>query len=100
MKLFKWFFSIPIILFLVTSSPADEGMWMPHQMKMLNLQNQGLKMNPENLYKSDGTGLMSAVVDLGGGTASFVSAKGLMLTNHHVAFGALQRASDPDSGIN
>ncbi len=70
-------------------------MWMPHQMKMLNLEKQGLKMNPENLYKSDGTGLMSGVVDLGGGTGSFVSKKGLILTNHHVAFGAIQRASDP-----
>jgi hypothetical protein len=74
---------------------ADEGMWMPHQMKMLNLENQGLKMDPDDLYKEDGTGLMSAIVNLGGGTGSFVSDKGLILTNHHVAFGALQRASDP-----
>jgi hypothetical protein len=71
-------------------------MWMPHQMKMLNLEKQGLKMDPENLYKEDGTGLMSAIVNLGGGTGSFVSDKGLILTNHHVAFGALQRGSDPE----
>jgi hypothetical protein len=75
---------------------ADEGMWMPHQMAMLNLENQGLKMDPDDLYKEDGTGLMSAIVNLGGGTGSFVSEKGLILTNHHVAFGALQRASDPE----
>jgi len=36
---------------------------------------------------------MSAVVNLGGGTGEFVSADGLILTNHHVAFGAIQRAS-------
>jgi len=78
----------------VTSfSLADEGMWMPHQMKNLNLKDLGLKMNPDNLYKKDGTGLMSAVVYLGGGTGGFVSCEGLILTNHHVAFGALQRAS-------
>lgn len=76
---------------------ADEGMWMPHQMKMLNLQEQGLQMSPDDLYKPDGTGLMSAVVDLGGGTGSFISDKGLIFTNHHVAFGALQRASDPEN---
>jgi len=72
---------------------ADEGMWLPHQMKDLNLRKLGLKMNPEDLYKKDGTGLMSAVVYLGGGTGEFVSRDGLILTNHHVAFGALQRAA-------
>jgi hypothetical protein len=62
-------------------------------MKDLNLKSLGLQMNPEDLYKKDGTGLMSAVVYLGGGTGEFVSPDGLILTNHHVAFGALQRAS-------
>jgi hypothetical protein len=83
-------------LFLVFTSTADEGMWMPHQMKALNLKKLGLQMNPEDLFKKDGTGLMSAVVSLGGGTGEFVSSEGLILTNHHVAFGALQRASDPE----
>ncbi|MEE8604062.1 MAG: S46 family peptidase, partial [Candidatus Aminicenantaceae bacterium] len=39
---------------------------------------------------------MSAVVHLGGGSGEFVSKEGLILTNHHVAFGALQRASTPE----
>jgi len=68
-------------------------MWMPHQMKGLKLKTKGLKMNPGDLYREDGTGLMSAVVHLGGGTGEFVSRDGLILTNHHVAFGALQRAA-------
>ncbi|MDI6699271.1 MAG: S46 family peptidase [Candidatus Saccharicenans sp.] len=89
-----------LILFGLLLSPfltrADEGMWMPHQMKMLNLQQLGLKMNPDDLYKKDGTGLMSAVVNLGGGTGEFVSPDGLILTNHHVAFGAIQRASSQE----
>ncbi len=90
---------LPILITLSlfhSSIMADEGMWMPHQMKMLNLETKGLKMDPDDLYKKDGTSLMSAVVNLGGGTGSFVSDKGLILTNHHVAFGALQRASDPE----
>ncbi len=74
-------------------SAADEGMWMPHQMKDLQLQEKGLQMDPSDLFKKDGTGLMSAVVYLGGGTGEFVSSDGLILTNHHVAFGALQRAA-------
>lgn len=96
MKLLKLLLSIPFILSLVISSPADEGMWMPHQMTGLNLKSLGLQMNPEDLYKKDGTGLMSAVVHLGGGSGEFVSKEGLILTNHHVAFGALQRASTPE----
>ena len=81
------------LLAFVFLGHADEGMWMPHQMKDLNLKTLGLKMNPEDLYRKDGTGLMSAVVNLGGGTGEFVSPEGLILTNHHVAFGAIQRAS-------
>ncbi len=76
---------------------ADEGMWMPHQMKTLDLQKLGLQMNPEDLYRKDGTGLMSAVVSLGGGTGEFVSPDGLILTNHHVAFGAIQRAATKEN---
>ena len=75
---------------------ADEGMWMPHQMKDLGLEAKGLRMDPAALYRTDGTGLMSAVVNLGGGTGEFVSLDGLILTNHHVAFGAIQRASSKD----
>ncbi len=78
-------------------SLGEDGMWMPHQMKDLNLKALGLKMDPEDLYKKDGTGLMSAIVSLGGGTGEFVTSQGLILTNHHVAFGALQRASSEEN---
>jgi hypothetical protein len=71
----RLFISIWLIglIFWPLSAVADEGMWMPHQMKMLNLEQLGLKMNPDDLYRLDGTGLMSAVVNLGGGTGEFVS---------------------------
>jgi len=81
---------------LAASAAADEGMWLPHQMKLLNLRSKGLLMDPADMVRRDGTGLMNAVVNLGGGTGEFVSAEGLILTNHHVAFGALQRAATKD----
>ncbi len=93
MKVLKGLVFVILVLSFAIHSPSDEGMWMPHQMKDLDLNSLGLQMNPEDLYKKDGTGLMSAVVYLGGGTGEFVSSDGLILTNHHVAFGALQRAS-------
>lgn len=82
---------------LCLPAAADEGMWMPHQMKDLGLKTLGLRMDPDDLFRADGTGLMSAIVHLGGGTAEFISAQGLLLTNHHVAFGALQRASNSEN---
>jgi hypothetical protein len=88
---------VSVALGLAAIVRADEGMWMPHQMKDLDLVKLGLKMSPQDLYKTDGTGLMSAVVNLGGATGEFVSEDGLILTNHHVAFGAIQRASSKEN---
>ncbi len=94
MKMLRLIFGLVAVIGVLTYFVlADDGMWMPHQMKDLDLKSLGLKMNPEELYRKDGTGLMSAVVSLGGGTGEFVSPDGLILTNHHVAFGAIQRAS-------
>jgi hypothetical protein len=85
------------LLVLAGQSVSEPGMWMPHQMPMLDLETQGLEMDPSLLYKPDGTGLMSAVVYLGGGTGEFVSDSGLILTNHHVAYTAIQRASTEEN---
>jgi len=93
MRLFRRSLGISFAFVFSLVIRADEGMWMPHQMKDLDLTRLGLQMNPDSLFKKDGTGLMSAVVNLGGGSGEFVSPDGLILTNHHVAFGAIQRAS-------
>ncbi len=96
-KLSKYWLLIGLVLFFTWFGAADEGMWMPHQMKELNLKSQGLKMDPGHLYKENDTGIMTAVVRIGrGGSGAFVSSKGLILTNHHVAFGVIQRASDKE----
>src|SRR4030042_2119828 len=75
-KIARYLALAALAFLLVFSAAADEGMWMPHQMKDLNLKALGLQMDPGDLYKMDGTGLMSAVVNLGGGTGEFVSAAG------------------------
>ncbi|UCH93971.1 MAG: S46 family peptidase [Candidatus Aminicenantes bacterium] len=85
-----------LILFFAWFGAADEGMWMPHQMKELDLKSQGLKMDSGGLYKEDGTGIMNAVVRVRGASGAFVSKEGLILTNHHVVFRAIQRASDKE----
>ena len=85
--------SLLIILSMVGFAFADEGMWTMDQIEKLDLNNKGLKIPLDELYNPDGISLFNAIVQLGGGTSEFVSSKGLMLTNHHVAYGAVQRAS-------
>jgi hypothetical protein len=79
---------------------ADEGMWMLHQLGELDqakLKAMGLQLKPEELWNTKtNTGLASAVVSLGGCSASFVSPEGLVATNHHCAFGAIQINSTPE----
>lgn len=75
---------------------ADEGMWQLDEFDeelFARMQELGLELSREEIYQPGGRGLAYAIVDLGGGTGSFVSDYGLILTNHHVAFAAIQRAS-------
>ena len=70
---------------------ADEGMWMPAQLPDIaaQLKEAGFKGDPDEL--ADLTRApMNAVVKVGGATGAFVSKDGLVLTNHHVAFGVIQ----------
>ena len=67
---------------------------MPQQVPQIatRLKQLGIKMDPNKL--SDLTGdPLGAVISLGGCTASFVSPDGLIVTNHHCAFGSIQANS-------
>jgi hypothetical protein len=87
---------ITLLLFCiltVLSATAQEGMWMLTQLGQLDLVKKGLMIPVEEIYSPDKPCLANAILLLGGGTASFVSPDGLVVTNHHVAYTALQRAS-------
>ena len=75
----------------------QEGMWMLSQIGQLDLPGKGLQIPVEKIYSPGKPSLSSAILQLGGGSASFVSPEGLVVTNHHVAFTALQRASTVSS---
>jgi len=87
-------------LTLAAGAHADEGMWMPTQLPDLAkpLKAAGFKGNPGDLANVTAPPL-SAVVRAGGGTGSFVSDDGLLLTNHHVAMGVIQYNTSPEHNL-
>ena len=79
---------------------ADEGMWVPQQLPDIAgpLKKAGLKLDPKQLANLTGDPL-GAVVSLGGCTAGFVSPQGLVATNHHCAYGAIQLNSTAEKNL-
>ncbi|MGA6149616.1 MULTISPECIES: S46 family peptidase [unclassified Stenotrophomonas] len=93
-------FSVVASLGLVQVAHAAEGMWVPQQLPEIAgpLKQAGLKLSPEQISNLTGDP-MGAVVALGGCTASFVSPQGLVVTNHHCAYGAIQLNSTAEKNL-
>ncbi len=76
---------------------ADEGMWMLTDLKEQNaaaMRELGLEIPIEAVYSAEGISLKDAVVHFGGGcTGEIISSEGLLLTNHHCGYGAIQKHS-------
>lgn len=87
-------------LMLAGAAQAGEGMWVPQQLPEIAgpLKKAGLKLDPKQLADLTGDP-MGAVVALGGCTASFVSPQGLVVTNHHCAYGAIQLNSTAEKNL-
>ncbi|PST83207.1 S46 family peptidase [Pedobacter yulinensis] len=83
--------------FFAAGLPPEEGMYPLSELKRLDLKKAGLRISQEEIYSPEGkSSLVDALVNVGGCTGSFVSAEGLIITNHHCAFGAVQQASTPE----
>jgi hypothetical protein len=84
---------ITFMSFITNYTFSDEGMWPITEIERLNLNEKGLKIPVQQIFNPDGVSLVHGIVRLSGCTASFVSPDGLILTNHHCAFRAVQLAS-------
>lgn len=75
---------------------ADEGMFMMDKLGSLPLAGKGAKIRATDIYDPVNGGISEAVPRLAAGCSTeFVSADGLILTNHHCAFDMLVAASSP-----
>jgi hypothetical protein len=76
---------------------ADEGMWMLPLIQKLNIQKMngmGCTLTAEDIYSDKQVSLKDAVVIFGSGcTGVMVSNQGLVFTNHHCGFDAIQKQS-------
>ncbi len=92
------------VLAMVGRVRADEGMWLPMFVERLNyvdMQKMGLQLTPEELYSINHSSLKDAIVGLGSTprptgffcTGEIVSEHGLLFTNHHCGYGAVQKLS-------
>lgn len=89
-----------IALLLSTQTKADEGMWLLPLLKKYNIeamQAKGLKLSAEDIYSINNTSLKDAIVIFGNGcTGEIISDQGLLLTNHHCGYGAIQQHSSTE----
>ena len=94
----KWLLTVAVAASF--GAQADEGMWQPHQLPAMadELKAKGLEIDAKSISKLTEFP-MNAVISLGGCTASFVSPKGLVVTNHHCAYGAIQYNSTPEKNL-
>ena len=94
-----------LLSFIMSFSPAsaDEGMWLlgrTDPKAMAVARQLGLQLTDAELYGEDGTSLKDCVVDFGDFCSGVIVSKdGLVFTNHHCGFGAIQKLSTPEDDI-
>ena len=86
-----------LILFVFQVQAQQGGMWIPSLLQGMNekeMKKLGMKISAEDIYSVNNSSLKDAVPQFDGGcTAEMISDKGLLLTNHHCGFDAIQTHS-------
>ena len=93
-------FKLLVLLLFIQTQAQQGGMWVP---SLLNAKNEaemkslGSKISIKDIYDANKSSLKDAVPQFNGGcTSEVISPKGLILTNHHCGFDAIQNHSTVD----
>lgn len=93
-------FLLGLLLVLASTAKADEGMWLLPLLQKYNIgtmQSMGLELSADDIYSINNGSIKDAIVIFGGGcTGEIISDKGLLLTNHHCGYGAIQSHSSTE----
>ncbi len=89
--------AVLLVFLLAFQVSAKEGMWIPILLEKYNLaemQEMGFKLTAQDIYDVNHASMKDAVVIFGGGcTGELISDEGLLITNHHCGYGAIQAHS-------
>ena len=88
---------IILIIFFSNFLSADEGMYPLSEIHKLDLKAKGLEIELSDLYNPGGISLIDGICNISGCSGSFISDKGLILTNHHCAYRAIKNASTSEN---
>ena len=93
----KRLLSLLLLVGISFSAIADEGMWLLPYIKKMNeadMVAHGCKLKATDIYSAKKSSLKDAIVIFGGGcTGEIVSPNGLLFTNHHCGYDAIQKLS-------
>lgn len=76
---------------------AEEGMYPVSAIGRLDLRAKGLQLTGDQIFNPEATCLVDGICRVNGCTGSFVSPNGLIITNHHCAYRAIQSASTSEN---
>ncbi|MCF8225168.1 MAG: S46 family peptidase [Bacteroidales bacterium] len=101
MRIIKHLVVVYLLLVTTASLKADEGMWLLSLLEghtIEEMQSKGFQLSAEDIYSINEACLKDAVVIFGGGcTGEMISGDGLVLTNHHCGYGAIQSHSSVEN---
>lgn len=104
MKAFARFCSLAIAGLCAVNTPTlparcDEGMFPISELSNIGLKKRGIELSADEIFNPTAKSLVDGIIRVNGCTGSLISSDGLVITNHHCAFDAIQKASTPQRDL-